>query len=227
MIGTTNSFNNHVRWNVDEHTILLLTDDFNNKSNYPIELFIAASCQINSSIQRDGRNSIYIPNNSTSYIRIDTNLGIYGNNNWTIESWVYVPDFKVRALYSQRNSATSNNQYGVACYFGNTATNGPRFLVSTNTSSWNVRDSSSGSYSTAIWFHLAFVRNGNLFQVFKNGTLTESFSSTASLVNVDTRWWIGYYNNGTQYYFNGYIQDFRVSNIARYTINFTPPVRLV
>jgi len=72
------------------------------------------------------------------------------------------------------------------------------------------------SYSTNTWYHCALVLTGtDSWKVYTNGRLETtlsrgfSFSSTTDL-------WIGGYTNAQQMK-NGYIDEFRISNIARYT----------
>jgi YD repeat-containing protein len=84
--------------------------------------------------------------------------------------------------------------------------------------------------NTTSWYHLAFVRNGSTFKIFIDGisqTLTEvtpisTNDLTFSLASENLT--IGRYGNWNDYYFNGWLDEFRFSKgIARWTSNFTPP----
>ncbi|MDF2566479.1 MAG: hypothetical protein K0Q53_2883 [Massilibacillus sp.] len=80
------------------------------------------------------------------------------------------------------------------------------------------------SVGTAIlnqWAHYAVVRSGNTFFTFQNGVLISTWTSSLSIAVLDTAPSIG--GNG-QYYFGGYIDEFRISNIARWTSDFDPEV---
>jgi len=82
--------------------------------------------------------------------------------------------------------------------------------------------------TTAIWYHLAFVKNGSNLSVYKNGINISSinnvdniqnYSQTVSTVFV-------HYNGSTTYYLNGYLTDLRViKGKAIWTTDFTPPRR--
>lgn len=77
------------------------------------------------------------------------------------------------------------------------------------------------------WYHLAFERSGATGKIFVNGisqTLREYAAfGTSDVGNLDGDVLIGRYRT-YDYYFNGWIDEFRISRgIARWTENFTPP----
>jgi Concanavalin A-like lectin/glucanases superfamily len=98
--------------------------------------------------------------------------------------------------------------------------------MSSNGSSWDV---SNKQYSTTIsintWYHIALVRNSNNIILFVNGTSICTITSSASLsYNTALNYTvIGGSNYSINYQFIGYIEDFRITRLARYTSNFTPP----
>ena len=79
--------------------------------------------------------------------------------------------------------------------------------------------------STGIWYHLAFVRNGNTPLIFVDGvglTVTEDTTiSGKTAANIASSATIGEWN-GTAV-LNANIDEYRFGNIARWTANFTPP----
>ena len=80
--------------------------------------------------------------------------------------------------------------------------------------------------SRSIWQHIALVRSGSQMYIFVNGvsqaitytnaTTSATIGSAASTIS------IGHNGVGNQLY--GHIDEYRVSNIARWTANFTPPI---
>lgn len=78
--------------------------------------------------------------------------------------------------------------------------------------------------STNTWYHMACSFDGTTYRLFVNGTVdgytttTRDFSSVLDCC-------IGRNSDSTNtYYFNGYIDELRISKgIARWTANFTPP----
>jgi hypothetical protein len=78
-----------------------------------------------------------------------------------------------------------------------------------------------GEISSALnnqWVHLAKVRNGNTITLYRNGTAVGSYTFTGSVS-------FSFFSIGcaSPEQFTGYIDEYRVSLVARYTSNFTPP----
>lgn len=79
-----------------------------------------------------------------------------------------------------------------------------------------------GTVSSSAWSHIAFVWNGSTKKIYLNGT--EVASASASLNITDTSAiTIGPYFTDNRFNYSGWIDEIRVSNIARYTSNFTAP----
>ncbi len=80
----------------------------------------------------------------------------------------------------------------------------------------------SSDYFNGVEKHVALVRNGNVFTIYKNGVADGSSTVAINIMNSTMPWAIGRTTTaGTTY--NGYIDEFRISNVARWTANFTPP----
>ena len=87
--------------------------------------------------------------------------------------------------------------------------------------------SSSSSYSSGTWQHIAWTRSGSISRLFIDGILDKTNSSFTYNFDQNTSHalQIGYNTapNPSQA-FNGYLQDLRITRgVARYTTNFTPP----
>lgn len=105
-----------------------------------------------------------------------------------------------------------------------------------NPKSWYFRYRLNGVYkinmviadtlSINTWYHIAIVRTGNTFKLFRNGSQVGSnYSSSNELGDLGSGVQIGRFRpTGPQYYLNGWLDEFRISKgIARWTSNFTPP----
>jgi hypothetical protein len=76
-----------------------------------------------------------------------------------------------------------------------------------------------------IWYHVAFVKEhgaANGFNCYVDGQLKNSYANSTSFTNTDNLV-IGRDRAGTNY-FAGWLHNMRISNVARYTATFTPPV---
>jgi hypothetical protein len=114
-----------------------------------------------------------------------------------------------------RHQSTGNSSFFTVWspyYFFNLSGSGP-LLRSTTTISNNT------------WYHVALVRDSGTFKLFMNGNMEDSRAATIDLeVSGGTaksmRIGNGPTSNDNSY--NGYIDELRVSDIARYSANFTP-----
>jgi hypothetical protein len=88
---------------------------------------------------------------------------------------------------------------------------------------------STSNVSNNVWTHVAIVRDSGTFKLFYNGNLEATRTGT-SWLNIDTasgtttfrdiRIGMGDVVNDNSY--NGYVDEVRISSIARYSANFTP-----
>lgn len=72
------------------------------------------------------------------------------------------------------------------------------------------------------WHHLEFVRNGNTYYFFDDGQLVHSSTLESSYWEPPTGGICIGHNDYVS--LNGYMDEFRISKVARHTANFTPPV---
>jgi hypothetical protein len=137
----------------------------------------------------------------------------FGTNDFTIEGWFYRSVGGVQVtLFDLRTSATQNAPWlfitsgGTLAYYVNGST----------------RISGTGGITAGSWHHVAISRNGTNTRIFVNGsqvgsTWTDTTNYIQSPVTVGARY------TGATEFFNGYIDDVRVSKgVARYTTTFTP-----
>lgn len=77
------------------------------------------------------------------------------------------------------------------------------------------------------WYHIALVRTPRNIDVFFDGVLALSLQ-ISTYIPIATAgefgWFGGKLANAGSTFFTGQVQELRISNIARYTSNFTPPV---
>jgi len=161
-----------------------------------------------------GGTSIYF-DGSGDYISA-RGMGAHAGYPMTIEMWIYPASTTINGLFdSAPNTAGGIRNWGanVAAVQGQEGT-GATFTVSAN-----------------VWQHIAFVYDDGSIKVYVNGTLNASGTfSTAGFswayfgheaANNGTMNF-GTINNGLTSY-NGYMDEIRVSNVVRYSSNFTAP----
>lgn len=74
------------------------------------------------------------------------------------------------------------------------------------------------------WYHIAAVRAGTFLSIYVNGIKIATINSSANVGDINAPLAIGGGGNWGVFYFNGYIDDLRITKgVARYTANFTPP----
>jgi hypothetical protein len=179
------------------------------------------NAQISTAQSKFGGTSIAF-DGTGDYLSATSSSFNYGSNDFTWEGWFYV------------NNATANSIKIFACnynvyaaqgiYWGKhpSASGNVAVYVANQSPSTQLMAESSPPPS-ATWTHYALVRNGNTLKMYRNGTETATASLTVSattntLINIG-----GNPEANGVYSLDGFIDEFRVTNSARYTANFTPP----
>ncbi len=77
-------------------------------------------------------------------------------------------------------------------------------------------------WATNTWYHIAASRDGNSLRTFLDGALVGTRDVTGRSISTSDGVRIGGRSSGALT-FNGWIDEFRISNVARYTAAFAPP----
>lgn len=144
--------------------------------------------------------------------------GWHFKSDFTIECWI--------RLNSTTGTQTIAGQWGGA---------GTRsWLLQLTSTSLSLACSTTGtnviivsgttSFSTNTWYHIAAVRFANIIYLFVDGVMIASANTVAGFFfNSSLLLYIGMNDDGDQQLFNGWIDEFRITNgVARYTREFTP-----
>ena len=143
----------------------------------------------------------------------------FGTGDWTIEGWykwdsLTSPD-GIQYLFDQRN--TDNGHY--AALFKQ-ADNTLRVYIDSD-----ARITSATTVRTGQWYHICLVRSSGVIKLYINGLQEGSAYSNSSDFDGD-RIFISYSERvGTNYSFNGFISNFRVTKSAVYTAAFRLPTK--
>lgn len=197
----------------DEHTLLLLHFDGNfkdsSKSNYTITS--SASFQEGKFGQAAGGSDIVMPDNIFHDLLL--------SDEYTIDYWFKNPGESGShnvllgwdgggMLYSAVRVGGNRD----SCYF---------FLE------YNSGNNHGNQYSkifdnelTKDFHHIAFVRKGNRFMLFVDGILViDIINNNSSVIGANRS------RNAIVWMTHTIFDEFRISNVARWTSNFTPPTK--
>lgn len=216
----------------DEHTFLLLhfndyhgskriEDDIGNLAPVMSRSSLLANTYGNSQIstsQFKFGSSSYKGDGTGDSIRFISDTLIIANFDFTYELNVRVNSNTVQQHFIDTRTVTTtqttpliymNSSGKVIYYVDNVA-----------------RITSTASLSANTWYHIALCRSGTSTKLFIEGVQEGSTYTDSNSYNLSTMT-IGGYHNGTTgaNSLNGYIDEVRISNTARYTANFTPPTQ--
>ena len=208
------------------YSLALRCDDLSEVSNNGLSLYGTGKTILNpwlgyrsgvitdSSNKKFGTKSYSFTGGSNNKLSITDGLNdfAFGTGDFTIEGWVNPTTYSYTSasvIWYSNNVCLSIYQGKFNCYIY-----GSGYVFSNPTKG-----------VTYEWTHLALVRSGGIITLYVNGVMSDSVTynnniSSPQLIN------IGMYGSSTEIYY-GYIDEFRVSKVARYLEPFTPPTQLV
>ena len=172
------------------------------------------SAAISTTQSKFGGSSMYF-NGSSSYMYAAPSQNFYfGTGSFTCEGWVYI-----------NAAAQTAGIFQIATSYLPTSTVNTVAVGTTATGFWQIyangtNTNSTATYNTGQWIHFALVRSGTTTTLYINGT------SVITVTGDSTNYTGTYLALGGIYggnYINAYLDDFRITQYARYTTNFTPP----
>jgi hypothetical protein len=136
----------------------------------------------------------------------------YGFSTYTLEAWVHLTTGG-RKQYVINKGNTAATTFGLYLETSNKLTGQHGTTVFTATTVLN----------TGTWYHVMMSRDSaNQNRLFVNGVLEATTTATANVTNSDNLT-IGGYSGVSNLSLRGYLDEIRVSTVARYTDNFTVP----
>ena len=173
-----------------------------------------------------GMKSIYF-NGTTDYLSMGT--GLFANTDFTIELWWYPPD--------DGDSWTASDISGVGSHTFIDSRGGVRLqLWQLFSSSSSAVANSTGGYTASYygtlnslywhqvrrrWTHYAYQRTNGTLRCYVNG-IDQGWSVSVTGNPTNNTTYIGARHDNQKTRLKGYISNYRISNVARYTGNFTP-----
>jgi len=180
------------------------------------------------SISNDGKfgSCIYMSGagtlNSTKWLQVT--LGNYLPSTFTIDFWMkLVGNMQYAAIGTLINTSDWNSKGSAGHWMLNMGEGDPSKVQMRIYHSPTNIDRNSINISTptdSAWHHYAWVNNVNVHIFYYDGNAKLSFSTSEQIIGT-----FGIGRGDTRGYgITGGIDELRVSNIARWTDNFTPPI---
>jgi hypothetical protein len=160
--------------------------------------------------------SSYLGDGTGDYLTVGTQtLGNFGSGDFTVECWVRSnsPNNYLTIMSHGWNFSNTNKSWWLYQDISNKI--GFRFYNGTT----DIDLQTSNTITTA-WHHIAVVGTSSTIKIYMDGVERASVSRSTIASNTYNSW-IGAMDTGYNSW-NGYIDEFRISNSARYTAGFTP-----
>jgi len=218
--GANDFYRLHLNSNI---SLLLRTDEVNGNQNFydksPVNKTLNSSVNAPStstavkkfvaSVKFDSSN------NEDLYAADHADFNFSSDHKFKITSWIYMPDVTIRRNYI---SWVSNGPDRI--YFrvdvGGDLVGGLKESAQSN-----VVVTYSG-ISANTWHYVEFSCDGTTLYLFIDGVLKDSTARTLNTKDYTSPFYIG--SSGSDLYFNGYMEDFRVAHEAGHTSNYSVPV---
>jgi hypothetical protein len=218
----------------DPNVVLLVQSETTNESTVFEDTGVGPNCPHTITPQDNAQHSTAQAKFGSSSMSFDGNgdyLSVadpddnfhFGTGDFTVDFWAY--NLANGAGYGSPNVV----QLGGTNYGGTIGhLNGGlmKVYLSAGGSSWNlISGLSMGNLPGTNWVHYAFVRSGDIFYTFRNGTVVATATATGSVYQPSADLTIMRYYHATYgpSYYSGYIEELRISKVARWTESFTPP----
>jgi hypothetical protein len=172
-----------------------------------------------------GSNGVYLPEVANSFLTISPTTDLQpGGGDFTIDFWAkWIGTTGTSKLFLGSNDATA----GSFPYQLRVVTGFMYFYASVDGATWDTFNGfSMGQTTYNTWQHWAVIRNNAdataNWRFYRDGVQTAQFNRTSvSLVSSANPLRLGGVTTGV----GSYVDEFRYSDIARWTTAFTPPTR--
>jgi len=181
------------------------------------DLETVGNAQISTSVKKYGTGSMYF-DGSGDYLYVPSNLSnALGTGDFTFECWVNAAATPSDVgIFESRTLSDSGIQNG----FTLTAFSSSVIRIFSD----GILISSSNTSYVGAWCHVAVVRASGTWTLYINGVSQGTSTAVRNMTNTDMVIGAGRYSSSStpNAFFNGYIDDLRITRSARYLANFTP-----
>ena len=146
-----------------------------------------------------------------------TSLYSFGTGDFTVEFWLNF-------------TATTNRQDILDWYVSASDRGGIKWNVAAGNLTYYISPITANAInvawtpSTNTWYHIALVRSSGVSKFYIDGVgQTPTYNDNRNYNTATYSLHLGKDSAAASSWFNGYLEDIRVSRVARYVANFTPP----
>jgi hypothetical protein len=168
-----------------------------------------------------GSSSIAFSGSTNSDVSIvESSDFAFGTGDFTVETWLWANDWSgYRGIWSSGDLSAVGD-------FASYIQNGSSIQIFNEGVGPAIFTANFSTLSTSAWHHIALVRSSGTITAYVNGVSVGSTASSFDFKAIGNASFAGTDANGS-YFFNGYVQDLRITRAAVYTGNFTPPTSLL
>ena len=206
----------------DHDTLLLIQSDTTNGSQTFVDssqnartITVAGDSQHSTAQKKFGTSSMYF-DGTGDYATAPDHVDWDFSGDFTVDFWV-----RVSSAFSAQGDmvgiADGGSYASMNFVFQLTASRVPTFYFGGGSV---VLEGSAIAIDT--WVHFAAVRVGSRFNLYQAGTSTATATSTSTVNAKSIPLTIGRRGSGDNY-FKGWLDEVRISNVARWDADFTPP----
>ena len=172
-----------------------------------------SSAVTSTSDKKFGSSSLLCTGNATDLVEVLSDVDFqFGSGNYTIEAWINPISFTGNTIETIVSKGTTNSD-AFRMYLSKSGSN--YYLTARH---GNTVATGSTVISSGVWTNITVVHSGTNLKVYINGLLDGSATGASDNVNNTDPLNIG--SDGTNN-FVGYIDELRISNVARYSGTFT------
>jgi hypothetical protein len=167
-----------------------------------------------------GDSSAFFDGSDDFIYLADSDDWYFADSDFTIDMQVRSNSYAVNSIFMSQ-AADVNNLWSL----GYDTTNGFTFrAVSAGTEVVNVTHTASTGYSANTFHHVEIVRSGSSWTLYRDGTSIGTQTTSNVMPDISAQLEIARQNVTSNYqYFNGFLDETRISHVARDTAAFTAP----
>ena len=190
---------------------------FTDSSSNALTVTANGNAQISTAQSKFGGASGYFDGSGDYLLINSTSLLTFNTGDFTVECWVYSAAATGGGANADKLILGGFQNTPDMLFFLDNSSLLPSLYDGTN------QYSASTGIPANTWTHVCWCRSSGVLRTFINGAVGGSWSMTTNFSSTNTQYIGGDASTGNRY-FNGYIDDLRITKgVARYTANFTAP----